>query len=101
MIAMTLACLLAQDKDPDVATVSLDVKSASLGLILEMVSKRSGIPIELDADAKKDLDLKEVITIKLENLVVTGALKLILFPSGFEAKVVGKKKVLIVRAPGK
>jgi hypothetical protein len=97
MIAIALACLLAQEKDPDVATVTLDMTNASLGLILETLSKTTGIPIELDADAKKDLDLRESTTLKLENMVLTGALKLILFPSGFEAKVFDKKKVLIVR----
>ena len=94
-----IVTLLPQAKDPDVATISLDLKDTPLGKVLEIVTKETGIPIELHEDVKKELDLeKELISVQLTKIQVTGALKLLLGPRACDVKVVDKKKILIVRS---
>ena len=94
----TIALLLAlQAKDPEVATVSLDVRDLPLVKVLELITQETGIPIELDADVKKDLDLEgEIVTMKVEKLQVLCAVKLLLGPRG--VKAVDQKKIRVSRS---
>ena len=93
----TIALLLAlQAKDPEVATVSLDVRDLPLVKVLELITQETGIPIELDADVKKDLDLEgEIVTMKVEKLQVLCAVKLLLGPRA--VKAVDQKKIRVSR----
>lgn len=92
---MTLLLLLLA-QDPDVATVTLDLKDAPIRQVLASITKETGIPIELDDAVKKELDSdQELVSFKVEKLAVTGALKLLLLPRGYEARVVDKKKVRV------
>jgi hypothetical protein len=87
----------AQDKkDPDSVKVTLDCENASIGEILESLKLISGIPIELDAAAQKKVDPAiEKVSLKLQDTILTDALKLLFGPRGLEVTVVDKKKVLI------
>jgi hypothetical protein len=97
VLALILAAALApQDKDPDQVKVTADMQNAPLGQVLEMFSQISGVPIELDDAARKQLDLdKEMISIKVQDISVTGALKLLFARHNMDVKTVDKKKVVI------
>lgn len=93
---MFMMLLLALLQDPDVATVTIDVRDKPLGKVLELITKESGVPIELDDAVKKELDLdQELVTFKIEKLQVTGAVKLLLGARGLEVKALDKKKVRV------
>ena len=92
---MTTIVLLLALQDPEVATVSLDVRDMPLPKLLELVTKETGIPIELDADVK--LDERELVSFKVEKLQVLGAVKLLVGPRGLRVTVVDKKKLRVSR----
>ncbi|HEX7898595.1 MAG TPA: hypothetical protein VF950_12595 [Planctomycetota bacterium] len=93
---MTTIALLLALQDPEVATVTLDVRKMPMGKLLELVTKETGIPIELDADVKKDLDLEqELVTFKVDKLQVAGAMKLLFGPHDLRVTVVDKKKLRV------
>lgn len=99
MIATLLAFLAVtapQDKDPDKVRVTIDLQDASLKEVLDMVENLSGIPVEVDAAARKALDFDNCkISIKVRDLSVTGALRLMVGPRGCDATWVDKKKMVI------
>jgi hypothetical protein len=95
---MVLAMLTAtQDaKDPEKVRVTAEFKNTTFAAALEALRKQSGVPIEVDEAAKKVVDFeKDLLTLKLNDIVLTGALRLMCGPSGLEARVVEKKKILI------
>lgn len=95
VIALALTLLL-QAKDPDTTRVSIKVKDATFDQVLRTLTKDTGIPIELDDAAKKEIDVEKAeISIEITQLNLTAALRLIFGPSNLEVKVVDKKKVVI------
>lgn len=95
VVAALLAVLL-QAKDPSTTKVSIQVKDTTLDQVLKTLTKDTGIPIELDDAAKKEIDPeKEQISVDIKQLNLTDALRLILGPANMDVKVVGKKKVVI------
>ena|SRR6185295_15997113 len=95
VIAVVLVVLL-QAKDPNTTRVSIKVKDATLDQVLKTLTKDTGIPIELDDAAKKEIDPeKEQISIDIKQLNLTDALRLILGPANMDVKVVEEKKVVI------
>lgn len=99
LIALALAAVLAND--PDTTKVTADFENASLTEVLESLTLISQVPIELDEAAKKKIGdpSKEKITIKINNISVTGAAKLIFGPRGLEVKVVDKRKLIVTSTP--
>ena len=99
LIALALAAVLAGD--PDIVKVTCDFDNASLTEALEDITLISQVPIELDEAAKKKIGdpSKEKISIKLQNVSVTAAVKLIFGPRGLEVKVVDKRKLLVTGTP--
>ena len=94
-ISLVLA-LFAQGKDPATTKVGLKVENATLDKVLQTLRTDSGIPIDLDEGAKKEIDLeKEQISLDVQKTNLTDVLKLIFGPRGFDIKVVDKKKVVI------
>ena len=99
---MTLIALCLALQDPDVVKVTLDVKNASFRTVLDLLRVQTKVPIEIEAEAKKTIDLDETkMDLSVKDLPLTAALKLILLPEGLKAKVVDKKKVLIVLSKDK
>ena len=93
---MTTIALLLALQDPEVATVSLDVRDMPLGKLLELFVSKTGVPVELDDAVKKDLDLEnELVTFKVEKLQVLGAAKLLFGPHGLRVTAVDKKKIRV------
>ena len=99
LIALALSAVLAGD--PDTTKVTFDFENASLTDVLENITLISQVPIELDEAAKKKIGdpSKEKISIKMENISVTAAAKLIFGPRGLEVKVVDKRKLLVTVTP--
>lgn len=97
---LILALLPLQDKndskDPEIRRVTLDYKDAPLSRILEDLRKTTGIPIEWDDAAKKQVDPdKEIFSIKIEDLSLHSSLRLMLLPRSLTVLSVEKKKILI------
>ncbi len=93
---LTLLTLLACAQDPETVRVTLDVKDQPLGKVLEAVRAQTKVPIELDEEVKKRVDLdQELVTVRITDLVLTGALRLLFGPSGLQVDVVDKKKIRI------
>jgi type II secretory pathway component GspD/PulD (secretin) len=97
ILMLALAAVPVQDKkDPDVARVTLEFQDTALGVILESIRKITGIPIELDEAARKNVDLENgKVTAQIKDTTVTSALKLLFGIYGLEVNVIDKKKVLI------
>jgi len=100
MTILTLALAAALAGDPDTVKVTLDYQNAPLHEILNHLTLISEVPIELDDAAKKKLGdpAQVLISIKLKDISVTSAVKLILGPRGLEVKVVDRKKLLVTPA---
>lgn len=101
---LLLALIPLQDqetsKDPEVRRVTLDYKDATLSQILEDLRKGTGIPIDLDDAARKEVDPdKESFSIKIRDASLYNALKLILGPSQLTVKSLEKKRILITVGP--
>lgn len=94
--ALFLALAAQGDPDPDRVRVSARFEDTTLAKVLETFRAQSKVPIELDEAAKKRVDLDMGISLDIQDLVLTGALRLIFSPQGLEVEVVGKKKVRIV-----
>lgn len=96
-IALMLGMVIVvQSKDPDVVKISLDLENASLRKVLESVTRESKIPITVDVEVLKNMDLdKEVLSVKVENTTVTNLLRLILEPRKLEARWVEKTTILV------
>jgi hypothetical protein len=92
--ALLILALLAND--PDQARITLKVQDMPLGKVLEKVAVDSKIPIEWSEAASKKADVQALVTLDVQDMVVSGALKLLLLSQGLDAKVIDKKKVLIV-----
>ena len=99
LIPLVLAVVLAGD--PDTTKVDADFQNAPLSEVLENLTLLTQIPIELDAAAKKKIGdpSKEMISLKLKGINLTGAVKLIFQPRGLEVKVVDKSKLVVTAAP--
>lgn len=99
-IALMLGMVfVAQSKDPDVVKISLDLENASLRKVLESITGESKIPVTVDAEVLKTLDLdKEALSVKVENTTVTNILRLILQPRNLEARWVEKTTLFITFA---
>ena len=98
---LILALIPLQDakksKDPDVRRVSLKVENHPLSKIVGDLQKETGIPIEFDDAAMKRINSDDSqATIDIQDMVLSGALKLLVLPLGCDVKVIDKKKVLIV-----
>jgi WD40 repeat protein/trehalose utilization protein len=74
------------ETDPDRARVTLSFKDAPLKQVLDAVSRRTGIRIELDDAAKGRLG--DEVSVDVQDLVVSGALRLLALPMGLEIEVV-------------
>lgn len=93
---LTLLTLLACAQDPDTARVTLDLKDVSLGKALDAVRAQTKVPIELDEEVKKRIDLDNAtMDVKITDLVLRGALQLLFGPAGLQVDVVDKKKIRI------
>ena len=95
LIALALAAALAGD--PDTTKVTVEFQNATLTDVLESITLVSQIPIELDEAARKKLGdpAKQTVSIKLKDISVTGAAKLLFGPRGLEVKVIDGKKLLV------
>jgi hypothetical protein len=95
LIALALSAALAGD--PDSTKVTVDFENASLSEFVESVSFISQVPIEVDDAARKKIgDLTKLrITVKIKDISVTAAAKLIFGPHGVEVKVVDRSKLLV------
>jgi hypothetical protein len=93
---LLLALLSPQQKDPDQVRITLKVADMSLDKVIDKIALDSGVPIAWTAEAKKKVDGQAAITVDIQDMVLTGALKLILLPQGLDAKAVEQKKVLII-----
>jgi hypothetical protein len=83
-------------RDPDVRRVSLDYSSASLSQILEDLRKVTGIPIDMDDAARKQVDPDKVlISVKIADLTLSTSLRLMLTSHQLSIQSIEKKKVLI------
>ena len=101
---LILALIPGQDKndskDPEIRRVSLDYKDASLSRVLEDLRKTTGIPIEFDDAARKQVDPdKEEMSIKIQEMSLYNSLKLMLGPLNLAVNSVEKKKILITVQP--
>ena len=68
-------------KDPAVRRISVDYDEVLLGTILADIQKRTGIPVEMDERAVKELDPSQVkISMKAQDLTVSVILALMLKP---------------------
>jgi hypothetical protein len=100
-VAALILCLIPpQDaktsKDPDVRRVTLKVVNQPLGVILADLQKQSGIPIERDEAAQKQIDSDDsMVSFTVDDLTLSGALSLLLLPRGFKVVTVNKNKVLV------
>lgn len=95
-LLLALFAAPAQAKDPDKVEVSVDLQDATMGQLFEMLTRLSGIPIELDEAAKKAFDLdKEKVSVKLDKISLSGALRLILAPRNMQAAWVDQKKLVV------
>ena len=97
---LLLALIPVQEKedsrDPDVRRVSLDYSSASLSQILEDLRKVTGIPIDMDDAARKQVDPDKVlISVKIADLTLSTSLRLMLTSLQLSIQSIEKKKVLI------
>jgi hypothetical protein len=97
---LLLALIPVQEKedsrDPDVRRVSLDYSSASLSQILEDLRKVTGIPIDMDDAARKQVDPDKVlISVKIADLTLSTSLRLMLTSHQLSIQSIEKKKVLI------
>ena len=96
-IALALAAMLGLAGDPDATKVSVDFENTSLADVLTNLTHLTKVPIELDDAARKkvgDPD-KLMVSVKVKDVSLTGALRLLLGPSGLEVTVVDKKKVVV------
>jgi hypothetical protein len=91
-----LVLLALQQKDPDETRITIKVTDTPIEKLIDMISRDSGVPIEWSADAKKKVDRKATANLEVQDMPVTGAVKLVVLPQGLEAKAVDKKKVVIV-----
>ena len=91
-----LALLPSQQKDPDQVHLTVTFKDTPLDKVLDQIQTMTKIPIEWSEDAKKKVNPKDVkVDIEIQDMSVTGALKLLLLSQGLDAKAVDKKKILI------
>jgi hypothetical protein len=99
---LLLAFIPAQDvekdssKDPDVRQMDMSYEEMPLTAILSDLQRKTGIPIEMDEDAKKAVDPdKTLVSIKVHDLSLCKSLYLMLLPHRLTVRVVDRKKVLI------
>jgi hypothetical protein len=94
---LALLAVLSLSGDPDTAKVSVDFEDQSLTEVLSNLTLLTGVPIELDAAARKKLGDpdKLMVSFKVKDTVLTSALGLLLTPHGLSVKVVDRKKVLV------
>lgn len=86
---------LGQDKDPDQVRITVDLQDVTMGEAIEAFSRLSGVPIELDDAARKELDLGRKLGIKMQDISLTSGLKLLLVRTNMDVRTVDRKKVLI------
>jgi hypothetical protein len=87
-----------RSRDPDECRVSMDYSEVPLGTILKDLERTTGIPITIKADPDPEQDPRRVrISIKVQNLPVTAALRLILQPrfSSVAIIAVEHRKILV------
>ncbi len=89
-------------KDPNVRRISVDYDQVLLETILADLQKRTGIPIEMDERARKEIDpSKEKISMKAQDLTVTAILSLMVRPRSpvVTLRFIDNKKLLITTKP--
>lgn len=87
-----------QSKDPNVRRVSVDYENVLLETILEDLQKRTGIPIEMDEWARKEIDpSKEKVSMKAQDLTVSVIVSLMVKPRStvIMLRFINNKKLLI------
>jgi len=101
MLAFALAGIpaagaLSQDKkDPESILITVDCQDSTIGEILDMLKELSGVPIEVDENARKKLDSSAKVNFKVQDIGLKSALVLLVQPQGLTVKVVDKKKLVI------
>ena len=94
--ALVLVLLAFQQKNPDETRITIKVTDTPIEKLVDMISRDSGVPVEWTPEAKKKLDSKATANLEIQEMAVTGAVKLVVLPQGLDARVIDKKKVLIV-----
>ena len=95
--ALALAAVLGVFGDPDTMKVTVDFAETSLTDVLTTLTALTKVPIELDAAARRKLGDpdKLMVSFKVKDVALTGALSLLLGPHGLSVKVVDRKKVVV------
>ena len=104
LLLLALFPLQADEKhtsqDPEIREVLFDYDQVTLAAMLADLQKRSGIPIEMDAAAKKVVDPDTTIfSTKIQDLSLYKCLYMLLRPKGLTVKCPEKKRVLITAEP--
>ena len=94
-MATGLAAQEKRETDPDKARVTVDLQNTTFGDVLDFVNQATGIPVEFDAEAKQQLNRNEAVSIKVQDIQLTGFFQLLLHPRGFSVKAVDKKKIVV------
>jgi len=90
----------ARSKDPEVRKTSQKLVNYPLTAIVVKLMEDTGIPIEFDEKAKKQIDNDDsCISVDVEHLSVLDLLHLICVPRNLKAVAVDKMKVVITTAP--
>jgi hypothetical protein len=87
-------------KDSEIRQVMLDCDQVSSSGNLADLQKRTGIPIEMDAEAGSAVDTdKTLLRTKIRDLSLCKTLYLPLNPRGIEALSIDTKRILITDRP--